>query len=316
MRIVVALGANALLEPGDTPDAMIERRHVRRAARALAQLAQDHHLVVCYGNGPQLDQLGMENQNDDTLTRPYPLDAIGAQTQGMIGYWLAQELRNAGVVFPIVSMMTQTVVDASDPSFDAPVAFVGARYSKHHANRLAWKHGWTVRQDGESWRRCVPSPQPDRIVEIAAIHRLVDDGTLVICGGGGGLPVIETDSGELAGVDAVVDKDLTASLIASELNADLLLVLTDVDAVMRDFGTAKATPIKRIDVVALRELQFPERTMSPKIKACDRFVRSTAHRAAIGALEDAAAIVAGTAGTTIVLAPHTTALDLPYSAVQ
>ena len=315
MLIVIALGANALLEPGDEPDAMIERRHVRRAARSLAPLAREHRLVICHGNGPQIDLLVTENEQDEQLVRPYPLDVVGAQTQGMIGYWLAQELRNAGVVLPIVSVVTQTIVDAADPSFETPVAFVGPGYHKHHARRLGWKHGWTVAPDGELWRRCVASPQPDRIVEIASIHHLVEDGTLVVCGGGGGLPVIETDSGELAGVDAVVDKDLTASLIASELNADLLLILTDVRAVLRNYGTPTEEPIDRIDVTALRELKFPERTMQPKIKACDRFVRATGHRAAIGALEDAAAIVRGTSGTAIVLAPHMAHLDLPFTLV-
>ncbi len=299
MRIVAALGGNALLERGDKPDAAIQHRHIRRAAQALAPLALDHELIICHGNGPQIGMLSLESEADQALSAPYPLDVLGAQTQGMIGYWLAQELRNAGVAFPVVSIITQTVVDAADPSFALPTKFIGPVYAKHHAQRLAHRHGWTVAPDGAHWRRVVPSPQPDRIVELASIRLLTDQNTVVVCGGGGGAPVVETETGELLGVEAVVDKDLTSALLACELRADLLMLLTDVPAVMRDFGTDQARPIQAIDLAGLDGLSFPAGSMGPKIEACSRFVRLTGRSAAIGALTDTAGILAGTAGTTI-----------------
>jgi carbamate kinase len=301
MRIVIALGGNALLERGEKPDAAIELRHIRRAARVIAAVARSHEVIVCHGNGPQVGLLALESEADGALSEPYPLDVLGAQTQGMIGYWLARELRNAGVAFPIVSVVTQVVVDASDPSFAAPTKFIGPIYSRFHAQRLAHAHGWTVAADGAHWRRVVASPQPDAIVELAAIRYLTDDHVLVICGGGGGAPVIETEAGELIGAEAVVDKDLTAALLAAELHADLLLVLTDVPAVMKDFGSDHAMAIGHLDTAALEGLApFARGSMGPKIEACRRFVGSAGgRRAAIGALDDAVAIVAGRAGTTI-----------------
>jgi carbamate kinase len=299
MRVVVALGGNALLMRGEKPDASIQLHHVEAAARALAPLARDHELVLCHGNGPQVGLLALESQADESLTRPYPLDVLGAQTQGMIGYWLAQSLRNAGVVKPVLAVVTQTVVEESDPAFAEPTKFVGPVYRPEQAARLAAAHGWTVAADGAHWRRVVASPEPKRLVEQDSITRLVRAGTVVVCGGGGGAPVVDDGDGQLRGVEAVVDKDLTAALLAIALDADRLVLLTDVPAVLRDFGTPSAVPLSRLDLDDLAHLTFAAGSMGPKIDACRRFAAATGRVAAIGALTDAQAVFDGTAGTII-----------------
>ncbi|MEV0136417.1 carbamate kinase [Dactylosporangium sp. NPDC050688] len=298
MRIVIALGGNALLQRGEKPDAAVQRRHVRRAAQSLALLAADHQLIICHGNGPQVGLLAQESETDPALSLPYPLDVLGAQTQGMIGYWLVQELHNAGM--PAVAVLTQTVVDADDPALAAPTKFIGPSYDEQPARTLADQRGWQIRRDGDRWRRIVASPQPRGLVEIETVRALADGGRVVVCGGGGGVPVVETADGQLVGVDAVVDKDLTAAMLALRLGAQRLLVLTDVPAVMRNYGTLAATPIHTIDVDTLAGMRFPAGSMAPKIEACIRFARASGHAAAIGALGDAAAVLAGTAGTTVV----------------
>jgi carbamate kinase len=299
MLIVVALGGNALLEHGQRPDEPAQRRQVRSAARALAPLAVEHSLVLCHGNGPQIGVLAVESDNDPALAGPFPLDTLGAQTQGMIGYWLTQELVNAGVTRPVVAIITQTEVDPDDPAFRNPTKFVGQGYAEQQARGLAAQHGWTITRDGRDWRRVVASPSPRRVIELPTIRDLVHSGTTVICGGGGGVPVLARDGGRLEGVQAVVDKDLTASLLAVELDADRLVVLTDVDAVRRDFGTPQEQPLPLVDVAGLRTMRFAPGSMAPKVEACIRFVTSTGRPAAIGALRDAAGVLAGSAGTTI-----------------
>jgi carbamate kinase len=299
MRIVVALGGNALLERGEQPDAVIQRRHVRQAAAALAPLAAGHQLVLCHGNGPQVGMLALESQADTSLSQPYPLDVLVAQTQGMIGYWLVTELRNAGVAQQAACVLSRTVVDPSDPAFGHPAKFIGASYDEDAARVLAARRGWAIAADGPRWRRVVASPRPQDLVEIETVRSLVDAGVLVVCGGGGGIPVIRSDSGELTGVEAVVDKDLTAAELAITLKADRLLVLTDVPALISGYGTPDARPVQAIDTGALAAMTFPAGSMGPKVDACIRFVTATGHPAAIGALTDAAGILAGQAGTTI-----------------
>ena len=299
MRIVVALGGNALLRRGEKPDAALQIEHVRAAAEALAPLALEHELIVCHGNGPQVGMLSLESENDPALSRPYPLDVLVAQTQGMIGYWLAQCLRNAGVTGPILSLVTQTLVDPADPAFATPTKFVGPVYGREQARQLADRHGWAVAADGDRWRRVVPSPEPLRIVEQESVVQLLDHGSLVICGGGGGAPVTADRTGRLTGVEAVVDKDATAALLAVAVRADRLLVLTDVPAVMEHFGTPQAGELRRIDVDDPDGQRFPAGSMGPKIAACRRFVGATGRPAAIGALADASAVLDGTAGTTL-----------------
>lgn len=300
MRIVVALGGNALMERGERPDAAVQRRHVRDAAQALGAMAAEHELIVCHGNGPQVGALALESENDRALSEPYRLDTLGAETQGMIGYWLAQELHNVGVAKPIATVVTQTLVDPADPAFLMPTKFIGPGYHHHRAEALSRRHGWTIARDGARWRRVVASPQPLGLAELPAIRQLVYADTVVICAGGGGVPVVEDDDSRRHGAEAVVDKDLAAALLAEHLAADALLLLTDVPAVMRDFGTDHATAIDRITPAELRALVFPEGSMAPKVRACIQFVEATAGFAAIGRLADAGEVLAGTAGTTVV----------------
>jgi len=217
----------------------------------------------------------------------------------MIGYWLVQELGNAGVAQPAVCVISQTVVDPSDPAFGHPTKFIGASYDKAAAQALAARLGWTIAADGPRWRRVVASPGPLGLVEIETVRSLADAGLLVVCGGGGGVPVIRSSAGGLTGVEAVVDKDLTAAELAITLKADRLLVLTDVPAIIRGYGTPGARPIQAIDADALSAMAFPAGSMGPKVQACIRFVRASGQSAAVGALADAADILAGRAGTTI-----------------
>lgn len=303
MRIVIALGGNALLQRGERPDAGIQLGHIRAAADAIAPLAADHDLIICHGNGPQVGMLALESQADKALTHPYPLDDLVAQTQGMIGYWLAQSLRNAGVTRPVLGLVTQTLVDPTDPAFADPRKFVGPGYPSAQAHQLADRHGWTIAADGDLWRRVVASPDPQRIVEQDSITQLVDAGTVVICGGGGGAPVTEDAAGWLSGAQAVVDKDYVASLLAIAVHADRLLILTDVAAVMQNFGTPQATPLNHLDLDELSTMRFPAGSMAPKIEACRRFVTATGQAATIGSLSEVAALLSGAAGTTITAPP-------------
>jgi carbamate kinase len=306
MRVVVALGGNALLQRGEKPDASIQVDHVRAAAHALAPLAQAHELIVCHGDGPQVGMLAIESENDPALSGSYPLDVLVAQTQGMIGYWLAQSLHNAGVTKPILSLVTQTIVDRNDPAFAQPTKYIGSSYGRSQAEKLAEQQGWAIAADGPNWRRVVASPEPQRLVEQASITDLLGSGAVVICGGGGGAAVYEDLHGQLTGVAAVVDKDYVAALLAIAVKADRLVVLTDVPAVMANFGTPQASPISTLTLDELASMRFPAGSMAPKIEACRRFVTATGSTASIGALTDAADLLTGAAGTTMTFA-HPTA---------
>jgi len=299
VRIVVALGGNALLQRGQKPDASIQEANVRRAVAALAPLAAEHELVVTHGNGPQVGVLALQSASDPHLTTPYPFDVLGAQTQGMIGYWLLQAMQNEVPGRQVAAIINQTLVDAGDPAFDNPTKFVGEVYDRVEAERLAAERGWTVRPDGDGWRRVVGSPRPRQVVETPLIRLLLDSGAVVVCAGGGGVPVVRTESGALDGVEAVVDKDLTSAVLAEALGADVLLVLTDVSAVYRDFGTPDQAPIRRATPTGLRALDFAGGSMGPKVDAVCRFVEMTGGTAGIGALEDAVDILAGRAGTVV-----------------
>lgn len=298
MRVVIALGGNALLQRGEVPDAKIQQHHVDAAVEALAPLARTHDVVVTHGNGPQVGLLAVESLSDPSLTRGYPLDVLGAQTQGMIGYWLAQSLRNANPGRECVALVCQTVVSEADPSFKAPTKFVGEVYDHARAIELADAFGWQVHADGAAWRRVVASPRPLELVELPIIERLLDAGVCVVCEGGGGIPVVRA-AGRLVGVEAVIDKDRTAALLAERVGADALLILTDVAAVEVDFGTDRARRIDRATPAELRAMAFPEGSMGPKVEAACAFVEATGGFAGIGRLADAAAILARTAGTVV-----------------
>ena len=299
MRVVIAIGGNALLRRGDKPDADLQLQHLEAAATSLAPLARGNELLICHGNGPQVGLLALESEADTSLTRPYPLDVLGAQTQGMIGYWLGQALRNAGVTQPVVSVLTQTVVDRNDPAFNAPSKFIGKVYREAEAHALAAANDWTVAPDGEHWRRVVPSPEPLRVIEQGTITQLLDSGTIVICGGGGGAPVAEQPRGRLRGVEAVVDKDLVAAMLAITVDAQRLLLLTDVPAVLQNYGTGQQAPLRTVDLDQLATMTFPAGSMGPKIEACRRFVLATGRPATIGALIEVTGLFEGTSGTTV-----------------
>jgi len=299
VRIVVALGGNALLKRGERPDASNQIANVALAVEALAPLAREHELVVTHGNGPQIGVLAVESASDPRLSAPYPLDVLGAQTQGMIGYWLLQAFQNALPGRQVAGMLNQTLVLAHDPALDNPTKFVGEVYEEEEARRLAGERGWTVHQDGNGWRRVVGSPKPQRVVETRMIRLLLRSGAVVVCAGGGGVPVVRNERGKLRGLEAVIDKDLTAAVLAEALEADVLMVLTDVPNVVRYFGTPEAEPISRITPGALRREIFPAGSMGPKVDAVCRFVELTGDMAAIGRLQDAEAIMAGEAGTII-----------------
>ena len=299
MRIVVAVGGNALLERGESPDAEIQQRHIRVAVAALAPLARGDQLVITHGNGPQVGLLALESATDPALARPYPLDVLVAQTQGMIGYWLLQGFQNAVPGREIACVITQTLVSAADPAFADPAKFVGPVYPEADARRVAAERGWTVKADGNAWRRVVPSPSPLRVVETRLVRQLLDAGVVVICAGGGGAPVVRNRLGALEGVEAVVDKDSTTGLLAEALDADMLLVLTDVASVETDYGTPAARPIHRATPADLRALRFPAGSMGPKVEAVCRFVELTGGTAAIGSLRDVGAILNGKAGTIV-----------------
>jgi carbamate kinase len=299
MRIVVALGGNALLERGQRPDAAVQRANTVRAVRALTPLAERHEIVITHGNGPQVGLLALESAADPDLTVPYPLDVLGAQTQGMIGYWLLQALQNALPGRQVAAVLNQTLVSAADPAFAMPTKFVGAVYDEKRARDLAAVRGWSVARDGEHWRRVVPSPEPYRVIETRIIRRLLAEGTVVVCAGGGGVPVVRDEAGKLSGVEAVIDKDLATAKLAEALEADALLLLTDVPAVQRGFGTPAAEAISRATPAALRRERFPAGSMGPKVEAICRFVEVTGDLGAIGALADAVAILDGKAGTVV-----------------
>ena len=299
MRVVVALGGNALLRRGQELSAENQRDNIRRAAEQLAAIHENHELVIAHGNGPQV---GLAALMDAAYTDvgPYPLDVLGAKTVGMIGYIIEQELGN---IIPfedhIVTVLTQILVDQTDPAFQNPTKPVGPVYSKEEAEKLQTEESWTMAADGEYFRKVVPSPLPQRIIEISAIRTLVDNGYVVICAGGGGIPVAYDENRKLFGVEAVIDKDLASGLLAKDLDADMFVMLTDVANVFVDFGTENQRSIRAAHPDALEALDFAAGSMGPKVLGACRFVRETGHRSAIGRLSELTAIMTGEAGTLI-----------------
>ncbi len=299
MRVVIALGGNALLRRGEPLDATVQRRNVRAAASAVAAVAREHEVVITHGNGPQVGLLLLQSEAYRAVA-PYPLDILGAESEGMIGYLIEEELRNVLPGREVATLLTVVEVAADDPAFRRPSKPIGPVYTAAEARRLAVERGWRMAPDGRRWRRVVPSPEPRRIIEIAAIRLLVAAGVIVVCAGGGGIPVVVDPAGGLRGVEAVIDKDLSATLLATTLEADALLLLTDVDAVYAEWGTPWARPLRRATAAELRAMAFAPGSMGPKIEAACRFVESGGRFAAIGALADAALLLRGGAGTRVV----------------
>ena len=301
MRIVVALGGNALLKRGEPMTADVQRENVRAAAQALAPLAADHELVLSHGNGPQVGLLALQAACY-TAVEPYPLDVLDAQTEGMIGYMIEQELGNLlPFDVPFATILTMIEVYPGDPAFTNPTKFVGPLYAKTDADRIAREKGWTFNQDGDAWRRVVPSPRPKRIFEIRPICWLLEQGTVVICAGGGGIPVMYLPDRDrtLTGVEAVIDKDFASALLARDIGADLFVMATDVQGVYLNWGTPDARLIRETTPGELKKYPFPAGSMGPKVEAACQFVEETGKRAAIGALADIQAIVSGDAGTQV-----------------
>lgn len=302
MRIVVALGGNALLKRGEPMTADVQRSNIRIAAEALAPVAKEHELVLAHGNGPQVGLLALQASAYKDV-EAYPLDVLGAQTEGMIGYMIEQELGNLlPFEVPFATILTMVEVDPEDPAFQNPTKFVGPVYDKAEANRLNQEKEWVFKQDGNKWRRVVASPLPRRIFELRPIKWLLEHHTVVICAGGGGIPTMYLPDGTrtLVGIEAVIDKDLASELLARELDADLFIIATDVDGVYLDWGKPEQRVLARATPTEMKAYNFPAGSMGPKVQAAVQFVERTGKRAAIGSLADIERIVAGTAGTNVV----------------
>ena len=302
MRIVIALGGNALLQRGQPMTAENQRANIRIAAEAMAKVADGNQLVIAHGNGPQVGLLALQSAAY-TEVDPYPLDVLGAQTDAMIGYVIEQELGNL-LPFeqPFATMLTMIEVDRDDPAFANPTKPIGPVYDKETAEKLAAEEGWSIAPDGDKFRRVVASPKPKRIFEIRPIRMLVDAGVIVVCAGGGGIPTMYDEDRNLQGVEAVIDKDLASSLLAQELNADLLVIATDVDGVYLNWGKPDQQKLGAVTPEEFEGLNLPKGSMGPKVDAACGFARATGNEAVIGSLSDIDDIVRGTAGTRVKVA--------------
>ena len=299
MRVVVALGGNALLQRGQALNAENQRENVRIAVKELADVHKDHELIIAHGNGPQVGLLALMD-SAYTAVDPYPLDVLVSETIGMIGYIIEQELGN---IIPfedhIVTVLTQVLVDSNDPAFQNPTKPVGPVYEKSEAQKLQQEKGWTISQDGDKFRRVVPSPLPQRIIEMNVIKMLIDKGIIVICAGGGGIPVAYDSEKKLFGIEAVIDKDLASGLLANDADSDMFVMLTDVANVYTEFGTEKQRAIKTAHPDAIEKMDFATGSMGPKVLGACKFVNETGGQSAIGQLSDLTKIMQGEAGTTI-----------------
>ena len=298
MRIVIALGGNALIRRGGRTDMAEQQRNIAHATSVIAGIARGNQVVVTHGNGPQIGLLALLDASAPDAQRS-TLDVLGAETDGMIGYLLERELMNA-LGHPLVAtLLTQVEVDPADPAFENPTKFIGPVYTEAEARRIAAARGWQIAPDGVHWRRVVPSPEPLRILECEAIEHLVHAGFVTICTGGGGVPVTRTADKKLIGVECVVDKDRSSALLAESMRADTLLMLTDVDYVYRNWGEENPEPIRKISPYELRSRSFAAGSMGPKVEAARRFARTPGARAYIGSLDRVAEILAGTSGTLV-----------------
>jgi carbamate kinase len=304
--LVVGLGGNALAPTSTDPGAESQRQRIRETATVLGRVAERNRLVVTHGNGPQVGLLATRETSLAPEERS-PLDILTAQTEAMIGCLLQRELENSLPGIEVATLLTEVLVDLSDPAFANPTKPIGAFVDEARARQLGDALGWTFRQSGPRWRRLVASPEPIDVLELPVIRRLVTSGVVVICAGGGGIPVVvDESSGMIVGVDAVIDKDLASSLLAELLDADGLVLLTDVDGVFEGFGTPTARAIRRIDIDHLRAMRLDAGSMGPKAEACCRFVEATGRPAVIGSLADAEAVLRGERGTEVVEGPQPT----------
>lgn len=299
MRVTIALGGNALLRRGEPLTADVQRANVLKAAAILSEIARDHETVITHGNGPQVGLLALQAEAYEGVP-PYPLDVLGAESEGMLGYLIEQELSNALPDREVAAILTRVKVDPRDPAFGSPTKPIGPVYDdKQKLQRIATERGWSTAADGAGFRRVVASPRPLRILELRTIALLLDAGHVVVCAGGGGIPVVQAADGSIHGVEAVVDKDLTASLLASELKADRLLLLTDVAGVYSHWPDQSGGPIRTTTPEELSSQTFDRGSMGPKVEAACEFVRRTGETAVIGALQDAPAALRGQVGTQI-----------------
>lgn len=306
MRIVVALGGNALLKRGEPMTAQNQSANIRLAAEQLAKVKPKNELIISHGNGPQVGLLALQHAAyyaQDSKIEPYPLDVLVSQTVGMIGYMLQQELTNLLPATPTQTLVTQVIVDEHDPAFSKPSKPIGQVYTQAEAEKLAVEKGWTVMPDGQYYRRAVPSPKPQDVTGINAVKALLAQDHIVICGGGGGVPCVKNAQGQLTGVEAVVDKDLATAVIANQLDADLFIIATDVNATCVNFQKEGERKIAKANPAALEALsaEFAAGSMGPKVQAVINFVKATGKDAAIGSLADIEDIVAGKAGTRVSL---------------
>lgn len=296
--IVVALGGNALLRRGEAPELELQRDRLAEVGTVLAPLARGHRLVLTHGNGPQVGLLALQSDAGIGDVGPYALDALGAETEGLIGYLLQQSLRNAAPGQDVVTLLSQVVVGGDDPAFGHPTKPIGRVYADEAEARRAGGDRWTVRPDGNGVRRVVPSPEPVRLVELAIVRRLLDDGVVVVAAGGGGIPVVESADGSLHGVEAVIDKDLASAMVAISLDASRLVMVTDVDGVYDGWGTPAARRIRACSPAAARALCLPGGSMGPKVLAAAR-VAERGGEAVIGSLDALASLLAGESGTRV-----------------
>lgn len=292
MKLVIGLGGNALLCRGQPMEADLQQKNIVLAAQAVARVARRHQVVLTHGNGPQVGLLALQSAAYKGV-RPYPLDLLSAETEGMLGYLLEQELGNLLPGVKLATLLTRVEVDPEDPAFQRPEKFIGPGYEPEEAGRLARQYGWTMAPEGRYLRRVVPSPRPEHILELPTIKLLVDAGALVICAGGGGIPVARRAAGGLAGIEAVIDKDYSTALLAVELKADRLLLLTDVDGVYTGWGTVDERSIPRATPSELERITFAPGSMGPKVAAACQFVRESGKPASIGRLQDAMELVSG-----------------------
>jgi carbamate kinase len=302
MRIVIALGGNAILQRGQPMTAENQRANIRLAAERIAEVVPGNEVVIAHGNGPQVGLLALQAAAYRDVA-PYPLDVLGAQTEAMIGYVIEQELGNVlPFETPLATLLTMIEVDPHDPAFGEPTKPIGPVYDRETAEALVADRGWSVAPDGAGFRRVVASPEPRRIFELRPIRQLLESGTVVVCAGGGGIPTVYDERRRLHGVEAVIDKDLASSLLARELDADLLVIASDVDGVYADWGTPNQHRLGQVRPEDLEELDLPSGSMGPKVRAACRFARDTGRAAVIGSLADIALLVAGTSGTRVALA--------------